>query len=149
MKYTIGAPHEQALNDISTVIHQQNVDAGWWEDLHNVLDIIDTAMQDDPHEVRQLMQKKVQTWFVMSKLALVHSEISEMLEGIRKGKMDDHLPDREASEVEGADAFIRLADLMGFLQHQLGTATGEKFDYNQERPDHKKEAREGEGGKLV
>ena len=43
-------------------------------------------------------------------LALVISELSEALEGERKGLMDDHLPYRRMPEVEMADALIRLLD---------------------------------------
>lgn len=46
-------------------------------------------------------------------LALVHSELSEALEGERKSKMDDHLPHRPMAEVEMADTMIRLLDCAG------------------------------------
>jgi hypothetical protein len=148
MKYEIGEAYGQALTDISAVIHQANVDAGWWQDLYDVCDIIMSCPTIGAEE-RNLLTRKVVMWFEMTKLALIHSEISEMCEGIRKGKMDSHLPWREASEVEGADAFIRLADLMAARGEDLGGATDEKFTYNQGRADHKKEHREGENGKLV
>jgi len=80
-------------------------------------------------------------------LALIHSEISEALEGYRKGKMDDHLPNRKSIEVELADAVIRICDLAGYLQLNLGGAIQEKVFYNQQRSDHTLEARKGPGGK--
>ena len=149
VKYEIGDAYAQTLTDISTIIHQQNVDAGWWNDLYDVLDCIEIAHVDPQGDGCLLMKRKVRMWFEMTKLALIHSEISEMCEGMRKGLLDSHLDWREAAEVEGADAFIRLADLMAARGHDLGHATDEKFTYNQERPDHKKDAREGEKGKLV
>lgn len=51
-------------------------------------------------------------------ISLIHSELSEALEGDRKGLMDDHLPDRIMAEVELADAIIRACD----------TACYEEFD---------------------
>lgn len=82
-----------------------------------------------------------------TKIALIHSEISEALEGGRKGKQDDHLPHRSAVEVELADAIIRIMDLAGALQLDLSGAIVEKLAYNQTRADHKPEARAAEGGK--
>lgn len=81
------------------------------------------------------------------KLALIHSEISEALEGVRKGKMDDHLPDRLAEEVELADALIRIFDYAGSRALDLGGAIVEKLAYNATRADHKPEARAAVGGK--
>jgi hypothetical protein len=46
-------------------------------------------------------------------LCLIHSEISEAMEGARKGIMDDHLPNRPMEEVELADAIIRICDYAG------------------------------------
>lgn len=82
-----------------------------------------------------------------TKIALIHSEVSEALEGLRKGNMDTHLPDRQAIEVELADAMIRIMDLAGALQLDLAGAIVEKLAYNQQRADHKKENRDAEGGK--
>src|SRR5687767_7254450 len=48
-----------------------------------------------------------------TKLCLVHSEVSEALEGLRKGVQDSHLPHRKAEEVELADAVIRIFDYAG------------------------------------
>lgn len=45
-------------------------------------------------------------------LALMTSEISEALEGLRKDLMDDHLPNRKMAEVEIADHLIRTLDFI-------------------------------------
>lgn len=50
---------------------------------------------------------------VTKKLCLTHSELSEALEGHRKGLMDDKLTHQPMLEVELADAVIRIADLAG------------------------------------
>ena len=69
------------------------------------------------------------------------------MEGDRKNLMDDKLPHRKMLEVELADAVIRIFDLAGREGLDLGGALVEKLQYNQIRPDHKKENREKEGGK--
>jgi hypothetical protein len=81
------------------------------------------------------------------KFALVHSEISEALEGVRKNLMDDHLPHRPAGEVECADAIIRM---MGIAEHEGWDIPGaiiEKAVYNDTRADHRPENRSKEHGK--
>lgn len=104
--------------------HTESSKAGWW-----------------PTEVRE------NPMVVSNKLALIHSEISEALEGDRKGLMDDKLPHRPSIEVELADAMIRIFDLAGFLHLDLDGALHEKMQYNKTRADHKKEVREADGGK--
>lgn len=54
------------------------------------------------------------------KMSLVHSEISEALEGARKNLMDDKLPHRTMLEVEIADVAIRLGDLVGRIEKEIG-----------------------------
>lgn len=83
-----------------------------------------------------------------NKLALIHSEISEAMEGDRKNLMDDKLPHRPMREVELADAVIRIFDLAGAYGMDLGGAIAEKMAYNATRADHKPEARNAVGGKT-
>lgn len=109
------------------ICHALAYKSGWWD--------------DKPKDPKQL------GWLYATKLALVHSEVSEALEGLRKDKMDDHLPHRKAVEVELADAVIRIFDLAGAMDLYLAGAIIEKLAYNQQRADHKKEAREAVGGK--
>ena len=68
------------------------------------------------------------------KIALVHSELSEALEADRKGLMDDKLLDREGREVELADAMIRIFDLAGRYDLDLGGALMAKIAFNASRP---------------
>lgn len=84
---------------------------------------------------------------VPTKLCLIHSEISEAMEGHRKGLMDDKLPHRKMVEVELADALIRICDLAGALKLDLGGAVAEKMAFNATRADHTREARAAAGGK--
>jgi hypothetical protein len=80
-------------------------------------------------------------------LCLVHSEISEAMEGHRKNLRDDKLPHRPMIEVELADAVIRILDLAGGLGLDLGGAFAEKMRYNATRADHTHEARRAANGK--
>jgi NTP pyrophosphatase (non-canonical NTP hydrolase) len=80
-------------------------------------------------------------------LCLIHSEISEAMEGARKGLKDDHLPNRDMLEVELADAVIRIMDMSGGLGLDIGGAIAEKLAYNTKRADHKPENRDKAGGK--
>jgi hypothetical protein len=80
-------------------------------------------------------------------LCLIHSEISEAMEGERKNLMDDHLPYRPMAEVELADAVIRIMDYAGRFNYDIGGAVIDKIAYNRLRPDHKMENRLKETGK--
>lgn len=80
-------------------------------------------------------------------LCLIHSEVSEVMEGVRKNLMDEKLPHRSAEEVEMADVLIRIFDYAGAYNLDLGGALIEKLIYNTKRADHKVENRQGDNGK--
>lgn len=83
-----------------------------------------------------------------TRIALCHSELSEALEGHRKGLQDDKLPHRSMAEVELADTVIRVFDLAGAMGYDLGGAIAEKLAFNASRADHKIENRKAVGGKA-
>lgn len=114
-----------ALNQLSIWCHDANIN--WWKDL-------ETGNLKDRNNGELI--------------ALMHSELSEGLEAIRKDKMDDHLPHRKGIEVELADCLIRIFDFAGARKLDLGSAVLEKMAYNRARQDHKLEQRKTSGGKA-
>jgi NTP pyrophosphatase (non-canonical NTP hydrolase) len=80
-------------------------------------------------------------------ICLMHSELSECMEGERKGLQDDKLPHRKMSEVELADVLIRIFDYAGAFGYDLEGAYQEKRAYNKVRVDHTHEARARADGK--
>lgn len=118
--------------------HGASLAAHWWTDMATGADLREHCY----------VGTRLGKALVAEKLALIHSEVSEAMEGHRKALMDDKLPRRPAIEVELADAVIRIADLAGALNLDLGGAIAEKMAFNRQRPDHKPEARQAAGGKA-
>src|SRR5690554_3048442 len=111
------------LNDYSRVCHEAN--AKWWHDADG------NRIERNKGEL----------------LCLIHSEISEAMEGERKDLPDDKLPHRRMAEVELADALIRIFDYAGGFGYDLQGAFEEKMAFNAKRADHTHAARAAANGK--
>lgn len=129
----LAAHLQSALTLAAVICHGLAFRAGWWTDREGAL-----LPPDFP-----------------AKVALSHSELSEAFEGWRRNASDEHIPDRTGAEVEWADHLIRGLDVAGagFLAFgrpvDVPAAAAEKLLYNTTRADHRREAREAEGGKRV
>lgn len=115
-----------SMDTLTALCHGIAKDAGWWNDIET----------GEPIE-----RNKGEL------LCLIHSEISEAMEGERKNLMDDKLPKRRMAEVELADAVIRICDYAGAYGYDLGGALVEKLKYNMSRADHKPANRAQANGK--
>ena len=131
---------EQAGRLLQAVCYGAAAKAGWWGPKNQEGDRPDVLLIRDGGT-------RFGKALVAQKLCLIHSEVSEAMEGHRKGLQDDKLPHRPMIEVELADAVIRIADLAGAMGLDLGGAIAEKLAFNAQRPDHKPEARQAAGGK--
>lgn len=126
----------QAADLLVSVCHGAARQGGWWTEL-NTGESLRCNLPAGEKPKRNIGEL----------LCLVHSEISEGMEGARKSKKDEHLPHRLSLEVELADAVIRICDLAGGMGLDLAGAIAEKLEYNASRADHKPENRRQADGK--
>jgi len=92
---------------MAAAVHNNAADHGWW----------DTERNDG------------------EMIALMHSELSETLEAIRRGNPnDDHCPEFCSAVVEFADVLIRVMDTCHQRGWPLAEAILAKHEYNVKRP---------------
>lgn len=116
----------EQINKLRDICYKASLDGGWHTDLTT-------------GELKERNKAEM--------ICLIHSELSEAMEGERKDLKDDHLPHRPMAEVEMADAVIRIMDYCGRWGYDIGGAIVEKMEYNKNRADHKIENRINNGGK--
>lgn len=123
-------PREETLRELQADIHVLAREKGWW----------DGYDRDDQGQL------KLTTDQVISKIALIHAELSEAVEEARKSPnysaiyYDSSKP--EGFAVELADALIRILDLFGALGIDATRFVRIKHEYNKTRPRR-------HGGKLA
>ena len=111
---------------LAEVVHATAVEKGWW-DKPSFFEI------DPDDEYEPLTPEEI-----ASKIALIHSELSEALEAVREDQLKMHLGENgkpEGMTTELADVFIRQLDLlerMG-LTEDFVTALIAKVEYNKGR----------------
>lgn len=97
----------QAFQAIQEYVHTNARYHGWWDTTRNDGELI----------------------------ALMHSELSEALEALRKDiQNDDHIPDYSGVEAELADVIIRIMDFAAARGFRVAQAVVAKHRYNLNRP---------------
>ena len=100
---------DYGLDALSAILHETAVEKGFWD-------------------------REIDYDVIGKKLALVHSEVTEVLEAIRKDKGSENVVE------EMADILIRLLDLYaammneGLIQHSLDEVLNNKININKDRP---------------
>ena len=100
---------DYGLDVLSALLHETAIEKGFWDKPKN-FDVFG------------------------NKLALIHSEVTEVLEAIRKNKGSEEIVE------EMIDILIRTLDLYasmrnaGFVEHSLDEVLSKKMEINKERP---------------
>ena len=95
---------------------------------------IDVWLKDNPCKIPNVIREQLILLLKSQRIALMHSELSEGLEGIRKPAPDHHCPEFPSEVVELADAVIRIFHYCGSHSIDLGPAVLAKIAYNNGRP---------------
>ncbi|AFK66680.1 pyrophosphatase [Colwellia phage 9A] len=139
-----------AINQIQSICHGLAKEGGWWDRKGDALaahNLLLTGTVTDAATLAVLTSVANQERNPLELIALMHSELSEGLEGVRKDQMDDKLPHRKMIEVELADAIVRILDASGGWGLDVGGALVEKLVFNITRSDHQPENRLKADGK--
>lgn len=107
---------ELTINGLVKQAHENAVNKGFWDTYNRVID--ELWSKDYVEDIR--------TAYINQFLILTIGEISESVEGLRKGDADNF-------KEELADVYIRLSDLVGGLEIDIETEIKKKMDKNKTR----------------
>jgi NTP pyrophosphatase (non-canonical NTP hydrolase) len=113
---TLEADVPRVFSALRDRIHVQAIKSGFWERDGYIQNAFDPDI-------------------AAGKIALMHSELSEALEDIRRGLTnDEHCQGFANLDIELADCVIRILDFCGARGIDLGAAIVAKMAYNGTRP---------------
>ena len=108
--YNIPVEFIDKLNELRDIIYKNNIAKGWYNQPKHIteaiekLEVAKSGYLTNP-DVRNALDSALSILYNTEPkefgtcIALMHSELSEALEGHRKGLMDSHLPNRSSPEV--------------------------------------------------
>jgi NTP pyrophosphatase (non-canonical NTP hydrolase) len=104
---------QSGMKHLTAAVYQNSRDKGFWT----------FSMEDG----------ELKTTILLSKIALIGSELGELVEAVRKPSVSEHCPELSAEEEELADIVIRVLDYCGHQEIDIERAIQIKHQYNQTR----------------
>lgn len=114
--------YKESINELVTAAHDTAIEKGFYDDIYAAYAYLD-------RQGMSAIQQSVKRDFVLSQIAKVGSEVGETVQAIQR-----HGIYAECVEEELADILIRVFDLAGYMEINLGRAVYRKMKINKERP---------------
>lgn len=121
----------KAFDEFTAQVYANSVNKGFWRNEDKLLDVLEEL--DDTES----LSSSVITLQNTEKLALIVTEVAELIEGCRNSKIndpDEHCPEFSNFEIELADIILRVMTLAGRREARLGEALVAKHNFNLNRP---------------
>lgn len=116
-----------AIKQLCEQSHATALSKGWWSERH---ELVRAAQTFGGESLKSYAEATVKSGLI----ALIHSEASEVLEGIRnKITSDDKIPEFTAEEAELVDILVRVFDMAAAFNLRLGEALIAKMAMNKGR----------------
>lgn len=113
-------------NGLQIEAHEIATSKGWWKTRNAIVD----ACRSVSPELADAASAQIS----IAAIGLMHSELSEGVEGIRlKSPPDDKIPEFSAPEAELADVIIRIMDLAHRNNYRVAEAVIAKMEMNKTR----------------